>query len=210
MNIELIVRDDNTVGIELSLDLRKQEEMNIPVIGALAPNTDGQINRASGKLPDFNKRLWCLINRLPCFTDRKNDAARSFGIRFIGNRNNKVNPAVILDRSIRFDPEVGEFDFYDSDLSMQATMSGLKLGVVVRKDLSHFSVGKSILTPHFLENELKFRKKWNLPLPPNLMKMEANKQIQLNGSAQAQELVASSSYVDAVVPSSITPGPLSV
>ena len=87
---------------------------------------------------------------------------------------------------------------------------GQNPGFVVRKDLSHFSVGKSILTPHFLENELKFRKKWNLPLPPNLMKMEADKQMQLNGSAQAQELVASSSYVDAAVPSSNTPGPLSV
>lgn len=94
---------------------------------------------------------------------------------------------IILDRSIRFDPNVGEFDFYDTDLSMQAMMSGLKLGVVVRKDLMHFSIGKSILTPHFLENELKFRKKWNLPLPPNLMKMEAEKQRQLDGLAIQQD-----------------------
>lgn len=88
---------------------------------------------------------------------------------------------IILDRSIRFDPTVGEFDFYDSDISMQAMMNGLKLGVVVRKDLMHFSVGKSILTPHFLENEIKFRRKWNLPLPPNLAKLEAEKQRQLDG-----------------------------
>ena len=88
---------------------------------------------------------------------------------------------IILDRSIRFDPAVGEFDFYDTDLSMQAMMSGLKLGVVVRKDLMHFSVGKSILTKNFLENEVKFRKKWNLPLTPNLVKLESDKQMQLDG-----------------------------
>lgn len=81
----------------------------------------------------------------------------------------------ILDRSLRFDPTVGEFDFYDTDISMQAMMSGLKLGVVVRKDLMHFSVGKSILSPHFLENELKFRKKWSLPIPPRLARFEAER-----------------------------------
>lgn len=73
----------------------------------------------------------------------------------------------IEDRAILFDSSVGEFDFYDSDISMQAMMRGLKLGVVVRKDLMHFSVGKSILTKHFLENELKFRNKWRLPIPDN-------------------------------------------
>ena len=46
-------------------------------------------------------------------------------------------------------------------------MRGLKLGVVVSKDLMPFSVGRSILTKHFLENELKFRKKWSLPIPEN-------------------------------------------
>ena len=74
---------------------------------------------------------------------------------------------VIEDSSMKFDPEIGKFDFYDSDISMQAMMKGLKLGVVVRKDLMHFSVGKSILTKHFLEDELKFRKKWGLVIPPN-------------------------------------------
>lgn len=73
----------------------------------------------------------------------------------------------IEDRAILFDPSVGAFDFYDSDISMQAMMRGLRLGVVVRKDLMHFSVGRSILTKHFLENELKFREKWSLPIPEN-------------------------------------------
>lgn len=108
---------------------------------------------------------------------------------------------IILDRSIRFDPSVGEFDFYDTDLSMQAMMSGLKLGVAVRKDLIHFSVGKSILTPHFLENEIKFRKKWNLPLTPNLVKMEAEKEKQLAGmnDVQSQDGPAS----DSIIPSGL-------
>ena len=66
---------------------------------------------------------------------------------------------------MKFDPEIGSFDFYDTDISMQAMMKGLKLGVVVRKDLTHFSVGKSILTKQFLENELKFRQKWGLAVP---------------------------------------------
>lgn len=88
----------------------------------------------------------------------------------------------ILNRSIRFDSTVGDFDFYDTDISMQAMMNGLKLGVVVRKDLIHFSVGKSILTSQFLENEIKFRKKWNLPLTPNLEKLEIDKTTQLAGA----------------------------
>ena len=32
--------------------------------------------------------------------------------------------------------------------------------VVVRKDLMHYSVGKRIIQPEFLESERKFRDKW--------------------------------------------------
>ena len=42
----------------------------------------------------------------------------------------------------------------------------LKLGVIVQKDLCHYSVGMSIMSPRFLESEEKFRQKWNLPIPP--------------------------------------------
>lgn len=60
------------------------------------------------------------------------------------------------------------FDFYDTDFSFQCVMKyKLKLGVIVRKDLQHYSVGKSILTEDFLRHELDFRKKWNLDVPPN-------------------------------------------
>ena len=71
-----------------------------------------------------------------------------------------------LETDIAFDESLGKFDFYDSDLSMQAIANyKLKLGVMVQKDLCHYSIGKSILTPEFLDNELKFREKWKFPIP---------------------------------------------
>ena len=73
-----------------------------------------------------------------------------------------------ISAGLRFDNALGQFDFYDTDISMQAVMKyGMKLGVVVRKDLIHYSIGKSILTQDFLKNEVKFRNKWNFPPPPN-------------------------------------------
>lgn len=71
-----------------------------------------------------------------------------------------------LNSEIEFDENLGAFDFYDTDLSMQAVVNyKLKLGVMVQKDLCHYSVGRSILTPSFLDTEEKFRAKWNLPIP---------------------------------------------
>ena len=70
-----------------------------------------------------------------------------------------------IDSGLSFDETLGKFDFYDSDISCQALMKyGLKLGVMVQKDLCHYSVGKSILTSEFLDEEVKFRKKWNFPI----------------------------------------------
>lgn len=58
------------------------------------------------------------------------------------------------------------FDFYDTDISMQAVMKyNFKLGVVVEKSLQHYSIGKSILTRDFLMHELDFRSKWKLEIP---------------------------------------------
>ena len=71
-----------------------------------------------------------------------------------------------LDSSIEFDENLGKFDFYDTDISMQAVAKyHIKLGVMVQKDLCHYSVGKSILTSNFLDTEEKFRAKWKLPVP---------------------------------------------
>ena len=71
-----------------------------------------------------------------------------------------------LDSTLEFDENLSDFDFYDTDISMQAFVNyKFKIGVMVQKDLCHYSVGKSILTPKFLDAEEKFRKKWNLPIP---------------------------------------------
>jgi hypothetical protein len=71
-----------------------------------------------------------------------------------------------LETDLSFDESLGKFDFYDTDISCQAVMKyKLKLGVMVQKDLCHYSVGRSILTPSFLDTELKFRSKWNFPVP---------------------------------------------
>lgn len=92
-----------------------------------------------------------------------------------------------LDTSLVFDESLGDFDFYDSDISLQAVMTyKLKLGVMVQKDLCHYSVGKSILTPSFLDNELKFRTKWNFPIPPDSAiskHIEMKKEFALKGQA---------------------------
>lgn len=71
-----------------------------------------------------------------------------------------------LETDLAFDESIGDFDFYDTDISCQAVMKyKMKVGVLVQKDLCHYSVGKSILTPSFLDNEIKFREKWNFPIP---------------------------------------------
>ena len=85
-----------------------------------------------------------------------------------------------LDSSIEFDETLSKFDFYDTDISMQAIAKyKIKLGVMVQKDLCHYSVGKSILTSSFLDSEEKFRAKWKLPIPPDsaIAKHIASKQI---------------------------------
>ena len=66
-----------------------------------------------------------------------------------------------IDAGLRFDENLSPFDFYDTDISMQAVLKyKMKVGVIVRKELQHWSVGRSILSPEFLENEEKFRTKW--------------------------------------------------
>lgn len=73
-----------------------------------------------------------------------------------------------IQAGLRFDENLGQYDMYDTDLSFQAVLKyKLKLGVVIRKDLCHYSVGKSILSENFLRTEIKFRNKWNLEIPQN-------------------------------------------
>lgn len=72
-----------------------------------------------------------------------------------------------IDSEMCFD-ESFKFDQYDTDISFQTILKyHMRLGVIVEESLRHFSVGKSILSDNFLMNEIVFRKKWNLKIPPN-------------------------------------------
>lgn len=67
-----------------------------------------------------------------------------------------------INSGLRFDENLGKYSFYDTDISFQAVIhKKLRLGVLILTDLYHFSVGKSILSEQFIEDEKKFRKKWN-------------------------------------------------
>lgn len=76
------------------------------------------------------------------------------GLCFILTKNAIEHSDILFDT--RF-----SFSHYDTDFSFECIMKKhLKLGVIVRKDLQHWSVGKSILTQKFLESEKLFREKW--------------------------------------------------
>lgn len=67
-----------------------------------------------------------------------------------------------INTGLRFDETLGKYSFYDTDISFQAVINKkLRLGVLIQQDLYHFSVGKSILSDQFKEDEKIFRKKWN-------------------------------------------------
>ena len=69
-----------------------------------------------------------------------------------------------IDAGLKFDEQF-KFSHYDTDISFQCVFDKkLKLGTIVRKDLQHHSIGKSILTPEFLIAEAKFREKWKTQL----------------------------------------------
>lgn len=129
------------------------------------------LNWYTSSSPTPQNRWGCVIhgelnNRMAWFSEHSPDVG-DHEVACIDGLCIIFTKTAIADNSIRFDPSVGSFDFYDTDISMQAMMKGLKLGVVVRKDLMHYSVGRSILTDEFLKNEVKFRNKWNLPIPEN-------------------------------------------
>lgn len=74
-----------------------------------------------------------------------------------------------LESKIEFDPGIGKYNCYDTALCLDAMLNyNLKLGVVVRKDLIHYSVGKSILNQDFLKEEYNMRKKFKLPIPEQI------------------------------------------
>lgn len=72
-----------------------------------------------------------------------------------------------LNADLKFDEHL-HFNCYDTQISFEALLSkNLKLGVIVEKSLQHYSVGKSILTDEFLNDEVILRKKYNLGFPAN-------------------------------------------
>ena len=78
------------------------------------------------------------------------------GLCFILTKNAIENSDILFDTQF-------SFSHYDTDFSFECVMKKhLKLGVIVRKDLQHWSVGRSILAPEFLESEKLFRAKWKL------------------------------------------------
>ncbi len=76
------------------------------------------------------------------------------GLCIVLTRNAIENSDILFDYTFAF-------SHYDTDISFECVMKkNLKLGVIVQKDLQHWSIGRSILTPGFLESEKKFRDKW--------------------------------------------------
>ena len=74
-----------------------------------------------------------------------------------------------IDSKIEFDTSIGKYNCYDTSLCLDAMLNyNLKIGVIVRKDLVHYSVGKGILNQDFLKDEYSMRRKFNLPIPDQM------------------------------------------
>ena len=66
----------------------------------------------------------------------------------------------LIERGFRFDTGIDDFNFYDTGASLKCILDyNGKVGVMVEK-VEHTSVGKSILSESFRENEKKFRERW--------------------------------------------------
>lgn len=72
-----------------------------------------------------------------------------------------------METGVRFDEKL-RFNCYDTQISLDAVMKhGLRLGCLVERGLRHFSVGKSITTDVFMEDELELRNHFGFGIPPN-------------------------------------------
>lgn len=171
----VFMHSDVSFGLEGFINHIEKVASKYDIIGLCGTSvmnvSQSPLNWFTSSRPTPDKRWGCVMhgelgNHMTWFSEHSPDVG-DHEVSCIDGLCIVFTKKVIADKSIRFDPEVGEFDFYDTDISFQAMMKGLKIGVVVRKDLMHFSVGKSILSSHFLENEVKFRQKWSLPVPEN-------------------------------------------
>lgn len=70
-----------------------------------------------------------------------------------------------VDAGLRFDENL-KFNCYDTQISFDAILKyKLKVGCLVERELKHFSVGRSILTEEFLDEEYILRKHFNFDIP---------------------------------------------
>ena len=66
----------------------------------------------------------------------------------------------LIEKGLRFDTGISDFDFYDTDVSFQTIFNYKgKIGVMI-EPVFHESEGLGILKPEFIEYEKKFREKW--------------------------------------------------
>lgn len=73
----------------------------------------------------------------------------------------------VINSDFRFTEGVSNFDFYDTDISLKSNLIyKFRLGVMV-EPVRHLSVGRSILSERFREDEKKFREVFNIPLNEN-------------------------------------------
>lgn len=82
-----------------------------------------------------------------------------------------------MESGLRFDENLG-FNCYDTQISFDAVMNKkLRVGCLVQRDLKHFSVGRSILTDEFLEDEMVLRRRFGfeIPLGSRLEQLAASK-----------------------------------
>lgn len=67
----------------------------------------------------------------------------------------------LINKGFRFDNDIDDFNFYDTGASLKCILEyNGKVGVMIER-VEHTSVGKSILSRSFIENEKKFRARWN-------------------------------------------------
>jgi len=70
-----------------------------------------------------------------------------------------------MESGLRFDDKL-RFNCYDTQLSLDAILKhNLRVGVLVERELRHYSIGKSIFTDAFLEDELVLRKRFGFDIP---------------------------------------------
>ena len=66
-----------------------------------------------------------------------------------------------IQAGLKFDQDLGLFDFYDADISMSALFQHkLRTGVMIVPDLEHGSPGQRILSNAYQKIEAKFKEKW--------------------------------------------------